>query len=40
MEIILVGNNKWIVRNEDELCYVVIGEVLKKKKLGEIFIIV
>uniref|UniRef100_A0A8W8KCC8 Paired domain-containing protein n=1 Tax=Magallana gigas TaxID=29159 RepID=A0A8W8KCC8_MAGGI len=35
VEIISVGNNKWIVRNEDELCHVATGEVLKKKKSGE-----
>lgn len=35
VEIISVGNNKWIVRNEDELCHVATGEVMKKKKSGE-----
>lgn len=35
VEIISVGNNKWIVRNEDELCHVATGEALKKKKSGE-----
>lgn len=31
VEIISVGNNKWIVRNEEELCHVATGEVMKKK---------
>ncbi|XP_062590462.1 uncharacterized protein LOC134252050 isoform X2 [Saccostrea cucullata] len=35
VEIISVGNNKWIVRNEDELCHVATGEVMKKNKTGE-----
>ncbi|KAK3104662.1 hypothetical protein FSP39_007348 [Pinctada imbricata] len=30
VEIISVGNNKWIVRNEDELCQIASGELIKK----------
>ena len=34
VEIISVGNNKWIVRNEDELCNIATGEVVKKNTDG------